>query len=81
MKKFIEEKTGSQITIWHEEKGVGLRFIEGETLQAYTADLVMNNPSEFCETEDGIKVLIKLREELTEYATEKYPKEFEPLKD
>ena len=79
MKEFREERTGSQITIWNDEKGVGLRFIEGEPLQEYTSDLVMNDPSEFAQTEDGLKTLAGIRKELAKYASEKYPKEFSPI--
>lgn len=81
MKDFKEEKTGSQITIWDDEKRVGLKFTEGERLQAYTAELIVDEPERFCQTEEGIKTLSDISDELTEYATKKYPKEFAPLKD
>lgn len=76
MKEFREEREGSQITIWNEEKGVGLRFIEGEPLQEYTSDLIMKDPTEFTQTDDGLITLTRIRKNLVKYASGKYPKEF-----
>lgn len=69
------EKDGNKITIWDDGKGVGLRFTEGETLQAYQSQVIIQNPATLA-TAEGVEALTRVQEEITCYATQHYPKEF-----
>jgi hypothetical protein len=78
MKKYREEKDGSSITIWEDAERIGLKFEEGTILQLYTAVVIVKNEN-LLTTEDGQKHIQEVEEELTEYAKERYPKEFTPI--
>lgn len=80
MAKYRTEKDGSQMTIWNDTEGVGLRFMEGETLQRYEASLIVTDPSRLG-TEKGVADVTRVKDEITRYAEEAYPKEFAPLAD
>jgi hypothetical protein len=80
MTKYSTEKDGKQITIWNDTERVGLRFMEGETLQRYSSQIVLAD-AQRTGTEEGVADVTKIREELTEYAEQHYPKEFAPLAD
>ncbi len=80
MNEYNEEKDGKQVTLWNETEGVGLRFMEGEPLQRYEAAIEVRDTTRLT-TEEGIKGVNALVEELNKEAERRYPKEFAPLAD
>lgn len=72
------EKEGDKVTVWDDARGVGLRFIEGDTLQRYTSELILKDTEEWEEVDAD--TLTAISNTLTDYAAERYPKEFEPIK-
>ncbi len=80
MAEYTTEKNGSQVTIWNETKEVGLCFTEGEPLQRYKATIAVADINQV-DMENGVTDLNKVVEEITQYAEERYPKEFAPLAD
>lgn len=78
--KYRTEETDGVVTIWNDTEGIGLRFNEGETLSGYTAALVISDPS-LTSTDEGLRKLDKVSNELRAQAEKDYPKEFAPLKD
>ena len=77
--KYKIEKNGKAVTITDVSTGIGLCFTEGESLQRYTASLVVPEIS-IMETEDGVRRVGEISRELEEYATGIYPKEFAEIK-
>lgn len=69
-----------KVILWDEESGVGLQFTEGETLQLYTATIVLADPAKM-ETEVGVKEVSRISQLLTDEAAALYPKEFAPMQD
>lgn len=72
------QEDGALLTLWDESEGVGLQFRRGDTLQAYTAAIVISN-TEILSTEDGVARLSKIQEQLTAKARELYPEEFREI--
>lgn len=77
--KYKIEKNGTPVTITDVSTGIGLCFTEGESLQRYTASIVVPEIS-IMETEDGVRRVGEISRELEEYATGIYPKEFAEIK-
>lgn len=75
IKEYKIEKKGTAVTITDVSTGIGLCFTEGEPMQRYTASLFVPEIS-IMETEDGMKQIGEISQELTEYAAVKFPKEF-----
>ena len=73
--KYKIEKNGKAVTITDVSTGIGLCFTEGESLQRYTASLVVPEIS-IMETEDGVRRVGEISRELEEYAAGIYPREF-----
>lgn len=73
------EKDGTKITITDVATGIGLCFLEGESLQRYTASLYVPD-TKILHTEDGVRRLGEISRELESYAAEKFPKEFAEIK-
>lgn len=78
---YEEEKENNKVIIWDCENGVGIQFKEGERLQLYCHSLVIKEPENYCRDEGKLKLLSDIDERLTEYAAERYPKEFAPLNE
>jgi len=72
------QEDGALLTLWDESEGVGLQFRRGDTLQAYTAALVLSN-TDILSTEEGVSHLTKIQEQLTAKARELYPEEFREI--
>ena len=77
--KYKIEKNGKAVTITDVSTGIGLCFTEGESLQRYTASLVVPEIS-IMETEDGVRRVGAISRELEEYAAGIYPREFAEIK-
>ncbi|WP_288088869.1 hypothetical protein [Bacteroides acidifaciens] len=77
--KYKIEKNGKAVTITDVSTGIGLCFTEGESLQRYTASLVVPEIS-IMETEDGVRRVGEISRELEEYAAGIYPREFAEIK-
>ena len=77
--KYKIEKNGKAVTITDVSTGIGLCFTEGESLQRYTASLVVPEIS-IMETEDGVRRVGEIPRELEEYAAGIYPREFAEIK-
>ena len=77
--KYKIEKYGKAVTITDVSTGIGLCFTEGESLQRYTASLVVPEIS-IMETEDGVRRVGEISRELEEYAAGIYPREFAEIK-
>lgn len=73
--KVRTEKQKGVITLWDDGSGIGLRFQEGESLQRYTAQVVLKD------TEKGVEEIERVSNLLTEEAATLYPYEFAPLQD
>lgn len=90
MEKCTEQTTkNGQVVIWTEVEEMGCRlgllFTPGHRLQLYTHALVYENNEArtkiFCNTK-GMAILDNvIRPRLLQYASEHYPKEFQPLPD
>ena len=89
MEQYRIEQNGDTVTIWydheHEGKGdispcVGLRFTQGDTLQRYTSEIVLTDLGLFYMNLNGAEWLSNLSNALTDYAAERFPYEFEPIK-
>lgn len=89
MDNFRIEEKDNQITVWYDHKHenkddvspcVGLRFIKGDTLQRYTSEIILTDLGMFYSRLNGVEWLTELSNTLTDYAAERYPKEFEPIK-
>lgn len=78
MEKYRTEKDGKQITIWNDTEEIGLRFMEGEPQQRYTASIVVADPTAIT-TAEALENVTRTQDNLTRYAEEQYPKEFAPL--
>lgn len=76
MEQYRIEQDGNQITIWDETAGVGLRFTQGETLQRYTSELIIRDWAIL----QHPATLSEISAALTDYAAERYPMEFKPIK-
>ena len=72
------ERDGSQVTIWNDKYGIGLRFQEGESLQRYNSAIVLINP-EMAGDEAGMAIINQCQKSLTDYAAEKWPNEFKEI--
>lgn len=72
------QEDGALLTLWDESEGVGLQFRRGDTLQAYTAALVLSN-TDILSTEEGVSHLTKIQEQLTAKARELFPEEFREI--
>lgn len=68
------EKENKSIIVWNDDKNVGIKFQEGETMQLYTHEVITD--FERLDSEEGITRLNAIVEELVVFASEKYPKEF-----
>jgi hypothetical protein len=79
MKEYREVKSGNEVTIWDDENGIGLRFTIGNGMQFYNSDIVLKDNT-ILQTEKGIERVGIVEMELTEYASARYPKDFETLK-
>lgn len=77
MKVRTERKSGF-ITLWNDESGIGLRFKEGENLQRYTSQIVLEDVNK-ATSEKGVEEINKISALLTEKAATLYPIEFAPL--
>ena len=77
--KYKIEKNGKAVSITDVSTGIGLCFTEGESLQRYTASLVVPEIS-IMETEDGVRRVGEISRELEEYAAGIYPREFAEIK-
>lgn len=73
-----ETKQGNTVTLTDEVSGVGIRFTEGETLQRYTAALVMADTDRLT-TAEGVEEATRIQARLMEEAAKRYPKEFAEL--
>ncbi len=73
------ERNGSQITVWDDHFGVGLRFNEGESLQRYESCIVLMNPL-LSENEAGMAIINFCQKELTQYASQGWLEEFQELR-
>lgn len=78
MGKYRIEENGEKVTVWDDSAGVGLRFTKGDTLQRYTSELAIR--ADWTITKDGLDALNAISDALTEYAAERYPMEFAPIK-
>lgn len=67
------------IIIWDEAARIGLKFKKGDTLQRYTASVVLEDFG-LLQKEGAMSVLEDAQRRLLEVAAERYPKEFEELK-
>ena len=81
MEQYRIEQNGKYTTVWDETNGVGLRFAHGETLQRYTSELVIKDANRVT-TGEGLDVdaLSAISAALTDYAAQRFPYEFEPIK-
>lgn len=70
-----ETKQGNTITLMDEVRGVGIQFTEGETLQRYTAALVMADTDRL-NTPEGVEEVSRIQAELIEEAAKRHHKEF-----
>lgn len=77
--KYKIEKDGIKITITDVATGIGLCFLEGESLQRYTASLYVPDVS-IMQTEEGVRRVSEVSQELEAYAAEKFPNEFAEIK-
>lgn len=88
MEQYRKEQDGATVTIWYDhtnEQGnvcpcVGLRFTQGETLQRYVSEIVLTDTGLFYTNLRGAEWLSGISNALTDYAAERYPNEFAPLK-
>lgn len=88
MEQYRTEQNGNTVTIWYDhtnEQGdtcpcVGLRFTQGDTLQRYTSEIVLTDLGLFYTNLNGAEWLSGISNALTDYAAERYTKEFEPIK-
>lgn len=69
------EKDGSKITVIDADTGIGLCFTEGKSLQRYTASLYVPDVS-IMQTEEGVRRVSEISQELEAYAADKFPEEF-----
>ena len=72
------QEDGELLTLWDEPEGVGLQFRRGDSLQAYTAAIVLRS-TDILSTEEGVSHLSKIQEQLTAKARELYPEEFREI--
>ena len=72
------QEDGELLTLWDEPEGVGLQFRRGDSLQAYTAAIVLRS-TDILSTEEGVSRLSKIQEQLTAKARELYPEEFREI--
>ena len=88
MEQYRIEQNGETVTIWYDHTNettgdacpcVGLRFTQGETLQRYTSEIILTDLGVFYTNLNGGDWLSKLSNALTDYAAERYPKEFAHL--
>jgi hypothetical protein len=75
MEQYRTEKQGNAVTVWDDTEGVGLRFIEGETLQRYTHEIVLRSVDL-----PDLEHLNRITAALEDWAAARYPKEFAPIK-
>lgn len=73
------QEDGELLTLWDEPEGVGLQFRRGDSLQAYTAAIVLRS-TDILSTEEGVSHLSKIQEQLTAKARELYPEEFREIR-
>lgn len=73
--KYKIEKNGTAVTVTDVSTGIGLCFSEGKSLQRYTASLYVPDTS-IMQTEEGVRVVGEISQELEAYAAEKFPDEF-----
>ena len=73
------ERDGGEVTVWNEAAAVGLRFTEGETLQLYTCAIVLPPWKEL--TQRDLERIQRVSNEIKDYCSEKWPREFAPLAD
>lgn len=73
--KYKIEKNGTAVTITDVTSGIGLCFTEGKSLQRYTASIYVPDTS-IMQTEEGVRIVGKISQELEAYAAEKFPEEF-----
>lgn len=78
--EYRKEINGQIITLWDDSNGIGLQFKEGETLQRYTHSVIITR-NELTATEEGLTLISKVSNVLTEAAAQQYPKEFAPIND
>lgn len=71
------EKENEFTIIWNDDKTLGLRFKEGESMQLYDSTVITDFQK--LESKDGIDWLDKEIESLKEFAKEKYPFEFSEM--
>lgn len=90
MEQYRKEQDGATVTIWYDHANettgencpcVGLRFTQGDTLQRYTSEIVLTDLGLFYTNLWGAEWLSGISNALTDYAAERYPKEFAPLKN
>lgn len=79
MAKYRIEQDGDTVTVWDDTEGVGLRFTQGETLQRYTTQLIINDANRTA-TGEGLERLNEISNALTDYAAERFPYEFDTIK-
>ena len=73
--KYKIEKNGTAVTITDVISGIGLCFTEGKSLQRYTASIYVPDTS-IMQTEEGVRIVGEISQELKAYAAEKFPEEF-----
>lgn len=78
--KYRKEQNGDVVTIWDDAAGIGLQFKQGETLQRYTAAVVVRDAAKLSNAEDLERVNAVV-DAITSEAAKQYPEEFAPLKD
>lgn len=69
---------GGEVTVWDEAAAVGLRFYEGETMQLYQCAIVLP-PWKKLSPRD-LERIHRVSDNIIEYCTERWPREFAPLK-
>jgi hypothetical protein len=75
---YKEITEGDLISIVNEDEGIGLRFKKGESLQRYTSSILVKD-KDLLTTEEGCAKIIRISNEITEYAAQQYPEEFKKL--
>lgn len=73
--KYKIEKNGTTVTITDVTSGIGLCFTEGKSLQRYTASIYVPDTS-IMQTEEGVRIVGEISQELEAYSSEKFPEEF-----
>lgn len=77
--KYRIEKDGGKVTITDVATGIGLCFMEGASLQRYTSSLYVPD-TKILQTEEGMRQVSEISQELEAYAVEKFPNEFSEIK-